>query len=113
MFIPGETIQHRFYTPFKAGDIAKIYVSYRQCGNTILIKTVNPGNIVDVAGESLSHFNVSLTQQESLLFQDNEDFFVQLNVVLVGSSNTRCVSAEIKGSNGLQHMRGVVTKNGY
>lgn len=110
MFIPGETIGYRFYIPFVAGDVARIFVSYKQDGKLLVRKTVSPGQIINVAGGGQSYFTLSLTQEESLMFQDDYSYSIQLNVVL--TSGARCVSKEMNGSTGIQHIREVVTRNG-
>jgi len=110
MFIPGETITHQFFIPFVRSDVNKVEVTYRQNGHIILRKSVAGGSLTNVTQTSQSSFNVTLSQQESLLFDDDKPFYVQLNVIFM--NNTRCASVEIKGSNGMQHIREVVYKNG-
>ena len=83
-------------------------VTYRQYDHVILVKQVQPRDIINE--ESGSHFVVSLSQEESLLFKDNTDFFVQLNVMFSGpDGETRATSVELRGGNNLQHFREVVT----
>ena len=106
MFIPGETISHKFFIPLTRGDVSKISVSYRQDGRIILIKNVYPGQITNESSGTGSSFVVTLSQQESLLFKDDYSFTVQVNVITV--TNTRCTSKEMNGRNGMQHIREVV-----
>lgn len=109
MFIPGETITHQFYIPFIAADVLKILVTYKQDDRVILTKTVYSNQILTVASGEQSTFTVTLTQQESLLFKNDSDFKIQLNVIF--NSLARCASVEMDGSNGVQQYRKVVTSN--
>ena len=108
MFIPGETISFEFQLPFEKNDIQKVILTYRQRDHIVLVKTIYPGQIVnEVHG---SHFVVTLTQEESLLFKDDDYFYVQINVTFIApDGNTRCTSYELRGENKLQHYREVVT----
>ena len=101
MFIPGETISHKFYIPFVRSDIDRIYVSYKQNDCLILKKTVYPGSVTREGVNS--YFIVVLSQEESLLFQDDMGYTIQLNVIF--TSGARCSSKDIKGVNGAQHLR--------
>jgi len=107
MFIPGETISHKFVVPFVRADVSKIYVSYRQDGHVILTKTVTSSSIAAAESGVGSSFSITLSQQESLLFRDDMPFSVQLNVLF--TNGARCASREIERSNGFQHIREVVT----
>lgn len=108
MFIPGETVAHKFYLPFHKTDITKVIVTYRQNDHVILIKTLYSGQIEDeVEG---SHFVITLSQEESLLFKDNSYFYVQINVFFTGPDGlTRGTSVELRGDCKLQQYREVVT----
>lgn len=107
VFIPGETISHQFFVPLTQGDVSRVYVSYRQDGRVILIKNVYPGHMTNVTSGVGSSFIVTLSQQESLLFRDNESFTVQVNMIL-RDGVTRYTSKEMNGENGIQHIREVV-----
>ena len=107
MFIPGETISHKFVVPFMREDILKIIVSYRQDGHIILTKTVASYSVSAEESGVGSSFSITLSQQESLLFRDDMPFSVQLNVIF--TNGARCASREIERSNGFQHIREVVT----
>ena len=104
MFIPGETISHRFIIPFSRDDIKIIEVSYRQNDHIVLVEPVYPGQVETITGGG--QFTVTLTQEKSLLFKDDADYYVQLNVIF--KSDARCASVEIKGNNKMQHIREVV-----
>lgn len=104
MFIPGETITHRFYIPFSTDNVSKIYVSYRQDNKLIFQTEVSKQ---DIQSEGINYyFEVLFTQEQSLLFKNNNSYTVQLNVAL--ESGKRCTSIELKGENGVQHIREVV-----
>ena len=107
MFIPGETISHQFFIPFVRSDVGKILVTYRQFDDVILVKTVYPGQIETLEGKS--QFTVTLSQEESLLFDNEADYYIQLNVIF--TSGARCASSEMRGTNGVQHVKKVVTAN--
>ena len=105
MFIPGETITHEFRIPFAGASVSRIYVTYRQNDQIVLVKTINPGQIESPSGE-LNYFRVTLSQQESLLFQDKAPYYVQLNVIM-SDNETRAASTELRGTIGLQQYRKV------
>ena len=109
MFIPGETISHQFHLPFVRADIVKVIVTYRQNGHIVFEpKTVYPNSITNV-GQG-SQFVITLSQEESLLFEDDKYFYVQLNVIFTSDEGTiRTTSVELRGENNLQHLREVVT----
>lgn len=108
MFHPGENILHRFIVPIAKYDIEKVYVSYKQDDHIICIKELpQDGMIKDGEEDSETILEVVLTEQDSLLFADKMDFKIQLNIVTV--SGSRHVSAEVKGKNGVQHIREVIT----
>ena len=108
MFIPGETIAHQFYLPFVRSDISRVYVTYHQDDRIILKKYVTATQLVPE--ERRSYFNMDLTQEESLLFQNDKLYTIQLNVVF--ANGARAASTEIKGINGMQHIQEVVTSYG-
>lgn len=101
MFSPGETIVHQFRMPFSNGGISKVVVSYYQNDRLILVKNVYQSEIDN--NEKGSQFNVSLSQEESLLFDDNSGFYAQLNAMF--TSGTRATSREIYGTNIRQQIR--------
>ena len=107
MFIPGETIVHKFYIPFVRNDIKRIIVSYREKNHIILEKYVYDNQVTNESQGASASFVVTLSQQESLLFSDDYSFKVQLNVFLKDNT-TRCASLEMDGATGLQHIREVV-----
>ena len=104
MFIPGETISHRFVIPFVKGYVSKAIVSYKQCDHIVLIKEVD--QVMMEEDPEGSQFTIDLSQQESLLFKNGTDLYVQVNVLL--GDGTRCTSLEIRRENSSQHIREVV-----
>ena len=106
VFSPGETIVHEFHLPFGGNDISEVIVSYYQNGRIIFIKHYN-GEYKSIP--TGSQFTVGLLQEESLLFDDNSDFYVQLNVMF--NSGTRATSREMRGRNIKQHIREAVNSN--
>ena len=110
MFIPGETIAHTFYLPFERASVRIIKVTYKQNNDIILVKNVYPGQITDsdLAGLG-SKFTVVLSQEESLMFKDDSIFYVQLNTLF--ADGARGSSVELKGTNGVQHYKEVVSSD--
>ena len=108
MFIPGETIAHRFNIPFPKEGITRVLVTYKQENRTILVKTVY-SNEIQASGNNC-YLTVTLSQEESLLFKNDKNFKAQLNILF--SSGVRCASKEVDGINGIQHIRKEVTVNG-
>ena len=105
MFFPGETITHNFIIPFAKNEIAKVIITYKQNDQIILEKTVTSG-FTDEPNQKTS-FDYVFSQPESLVFQDNSDFTIQLNVYMI--SGTRHASYELRGSNGVQYLREVIS----
>ena len=105
MFFPGETITHNFVIPFMKNDIAKVIVTYKQNDHIILEKTITSG-FEEIDNEKVS-FDIAFSQSESLSFQDDSDYTVQLNVL--AKSGSRHASHELHGFNGAQYLREVVS----
>lgn len=105
MFFPGETITHSFVIPFTANEIDHVILSYKQNGAIILEKTITSGFEAEEA--HVTKFDYHLTQNESLLFEDNLTFTIQCNVYTVGG--TRHASQEMTSSSGIQYLREVMT----
>ena len=111
MFIPGETVSFRFTLPFYSSDISKGFVTFYQDDRVILEITTAASKYKSVAGQRKCYVDVTLTQQQSLLFDDDKDYYAQINVLVSdGSGGTlRCTSRKVKGSNGTQFKQEVVT----
>ena len=106
MFNPGETVVHQFVIPFVAAEVSKVVVSYKQGDCIVFEKTITSG--FEEADSNLkTKFNVMFTQEESLTFNELHDYYVQLNVIT--TYGTRATSKEIKGHNGAQYHKEVIS----
>ena len=105
MFFPGETVTNRFIIPFAQDEVGKVVVTYKQNDQIILEKTITSG-FTNEENQKCS-FDYVFSQPESLAFQDNSDFSIQLNVYT--KSGTRHTSYEMRGVNGAQYLREVIT----
>lgn len=104
MFFPGETIVHQFIIPFDIVDVAKVIVTYKQNDQIVMEKTITSG--FTETEDNKTSFDYSFMQPESLAFQDNSNFTIQLNVYSKGG--TRHASHEMKESSGVQYYREVI-----
>jgi hypothetical protein len=103
VFIPGETVSFRFILPFVDEEIVKVITTFKQNDHIVCEIPVESSYIGD------GQFVITLSQEQSLLFKDDTDFYIQLNAILnVDGSSIRCASTEIKCSNYRQHIREVV-----
>ena len=109
MFIPGETISHQFHLPFPKTDVVKIIVSYCQEGHIVFEPiTIYPNQITNEP--TGSQFVITLSQENSLLFEADKYFYVQLNVIFSTEEGIiRSTCMELRGENKIQHIREVVT----
>lgn len=105
LFIPGETIIHRFCIPFSSSVISKVMVTYKQ-GDTIILEKTVTDYVTGSENPSQSYLNVPITQTESLLFQDSSEYFVQLNILL--TSGHRAASVPIRSYNSSQFYRNIM-----
>ena len=107
MFFPGETITHRFIIPFAKGEIDHVVISYKQNDHILLEKTIT-SNSEDMSVDSAftTKIEYTLNQTESLTFDDDLPFTMQINVYSFGGS--RHASHEINSSNGMQYFREVM-----
>ena len=108
MFYPGETVEQTFIVPFYQSDIEKAIVSYKQNDHIVLEKEAtstqiyndtNPNNPVPV---EYSELIVVIGQDESLLFENNMFYEIQINIFSAGN---RLTSAPIKDRTGVQFYR--------
>lgn len=111
MFIPGENVSFRFTLPFYSSDVNKGYVTFYQDDRVILELSKNASSFKAIPGKRQCYVDVTLTQQQSLLFENDEDYYAQINLIVSnGSGGTfRCTSKKVKGSNGTQFKQEVVT----
>lgn len=111
MFNPGETVTHTFVIPFTKTSLSQVIVSYKQDGYVILERITSGRDFFDhevngVIDPVKTDIQITLSQEESLLFRDRHNYTIQLNVFTEGGS--RHVSCEIKGTSGVQHHREVI-----
>ena len=104
MFNPGETVCHRFTIPFISDELAKVIVSYKQDGDIVFEKPITSG-FEDIDGTK-TRITVCMSQEESLEFREMKDYRIQLNVLT--KLGSRATSKEIKGHNGVQHLKEVI-----
>lgn len=110
MFSPGETVIHNFVVPFLPTEISLVIVSYKQRGNIVLEKEVASEDIIsqNTGSSPFDHttiVEVELDQEDTLLFEDNVPFTIQVNVM---AQSTRHASKELKGESGIQYHREVI-----
>jgi hypothetical protein len=105
VFFPGETITHRFVVPFAVKEINKVVVSYKQHESIILEKTIATG--FKGEGTNITSFEIPFSQQDSLVFDDNVPFSMQINVFT--NVGTRHTSKEMNSSSGIQYLRDVIS----
>ena len=109
MFHPGETVINNFVIPFEKADISQIIVTYKQFDDIVLERTITSADrfaFIDYSDPAKTKFRIQLSQEESLLFNENTDYKIQLNVYTEGGS--RHASCEIRGTNGVQHYKEVI-----
>ena len=107
MFIPGETVNHQFTVPFQPSNISKAVVTYKQNGNIVLVKNVTSSSIRNGPVTGSAIIAVALTQEESLMFEDESEYCVQVN--LRTTSGARAASKEMRDTTGPQHYKKVIS----
>lgn len=110
MFIPGETIAHTFTIPYPKDSIGQIIISYRQKDRIVLEKIITSKKNMVSTEEDNTIVSAVLTEAESLLFEDNCEFRIQINVFFgEDGTNGRSSSYETRGWTGYQHIRNLST----
>ena len=107
MFAPGETVAHVFIIPFIADEIEKVVLTYKQNDRIVFEKQITEG-FEEVEAKTKTRFTFAFSQTESLLFEDSQPFTIQINVI--NKYGSRATSKEIKGQNGVQHIREVISR---
>ena len=102
MFIPGETLTHTFTIPFDKVNIDTLIVSYRQYERLVLEKIVTSKTSMLPREDGKLDVSVHLTEEESLLFADENTVGIQVNILFVDGS--RIASNEMYEETGLQHI---------
>ena len=96
MFCPGETIRHTFIIPFLARNISKIVVTYKFKGDVFFEKVITSDNSTQfqyyepAENENKTKVSFILSQDESLLFPENDCYTIQINVLTLGNSRHSC-----------------------
>ena len=108
MFYPGETVEHTFIVPFNVNDVEDAIVSYKQGNRIILEKDATINAIFDDTDPQnpiitdFTELLVVISEEESLLFEDNAPYTMQVNVFNLGN---RATSELIKDRTGVQYYR--------
>lgn len=105
MFCPGETVVHQFNIPFAVNDISKVIVTYKQRDHIVKIIPVDSG-FTQGESEYETAFSVTLSQNDTLLFEERCPYKAQLNVLTV--SGTRSASDEMWDETGPQQYKEVI-----
>lgn len=112
MFYPGETIVQSFIVPFLQSDIDKAIVSYKQNDHIVLEKEATSTQIYDDTDPNdpvpveFSELVIVISQEESLLFENDMSYEIQINIFSMGNRQT---SEPIKDTTGRQFYREVYT----
>ena len=104
MFYPGETDYHTFTLPFPASDIGSVLVTYKQKGKVIIEK--NTEGTPEAVEDEMCRVSLSLSQAETLKFNNEDDIAIQLNVY--GAEGGRVTSNPIILRCGEQFHRQVI-----
>lgn len=78
MIIPGTTPTHVFTVPFKADTIKKLEIVYAQSGKAVVTKNIGD---CEISGNEIS---VTLTQEDTLSFNDEENIAIRIRVLTNG-----------------------------
>ena len=105
MFTPGETVVHHFIIPFADDELAKVVITYKQHDRIVFMKEIisNFEKITEVS----TRITLALSQQETLLFDDNSNYSIMLNVFT--NRGSRATSAELHDRTGKQHYKKVMS----
>lgn len=111
MFIPGETIAQTFTLPYSKENIGQIIVSYRQRDRIILEKIITSQKNMQSTDDDQTVISAVLSESESLLFENDCDYGIQINIFFGSGEVTggRVASCEITGHTGYQHIRELST----
>lgn len=105
MFCPGDTVVHNFTIPFAVNELAKVVVSYKQKDRIVKIIEVTSG-FSQGSTNMEAVFSVTLSQQDTLLFDESYPYRAQLNVLT--TTGTRCTSNEMPDKTGPQQYKRVI-----
>lgn len=108
MFIPGETVGFEFFIPFACEEISEVLVTFRQNNKVILTVPITSEDKFERVSEVETRIVVTLSQKESLLFENNSEFKIQLNI-FTKRGGSRAASTEMTAKTGKQHYKEVIT----
>lgn len=103
-FFPASTPTHTFTLPFLPEECSFAVVTYKQQGRTVLAKEIN--TFYPSTMEGKCDIFVMFEQEESLLFRNNWDISVQINLITI--DNKRRTSKPIAIEVGDQYERKVI-----
>lgn len=98
-FHPGETVVMNFTVPFSVYDIKAVALSVRD-QNSVVFETL--ATSFKQVSEFVSRVGYTLTQEESLQFEEYHHYRLQLNVF--GPNGSRIVSKELDVETGAQQL---------
>ena len=99
MFHPGETVAFNWVIPFDSNDLEYVVVSFRDRNRVAFEKVIR--NFVR-EDQDKTRVGLLLTQEESLLFDENSCYSMELNVY--GLQTSRATSNCIKVRTLCQHI---------
>lgn len=100
-FHPGETLVLNFVIPFSLYDVKAVVISFRN-QNSVAFEAMATSFKQEGDDEFKTRVGFTLTQAESLQFEENSTYTMQLNVF--GPNSSRIVSDEMKVTTGSQQL---------
>ena len=100
-FHPGETVVLNFVIPFSLYDVKAVVVSFRN-NDRVAFEAIATSFKQEGDDPYKTRVGFTLTQAESLQFDENSIYMMQLNVF--GPNSSRIVSDEIKLTTGAQQL---------
>jgi len=100
-FHPGETVVLNFVIPFSLYDVKAVAISFRNKGR-VAFEALATSFVQEGDDEYKTRVGFTMTQAESLQFEENEIYMMQLNVF--GPNSSRIASDEIKVTTGAQQL---------
>ena len=104
-FHPGETVVLNFIIPFNILDVKAVILSFRNNDRVAFeaVATSFRAEEDENSGTSKTRVGFTMTQAESLQFEENNIYYMQLNVF--GPNSSRMTSKEIKVTTGAQQIK--------
>jgi hypothetical protein len=112
MLIPGDTVVHNFTIPFDYDDVEEVDISYKQGDRIVYEKKIThqTSDVYITRGDGFTILSCDLSQNVTLLFEDNMTYTIQLTVLTSGGGRT--TSGIIKSSSGIQYVRRPLPEGG-